>query len=147
MAAVWLRCIVGPMLRTFIVVALAVTTSAVACDSAPKTCDPQPLPDSQKELAPFLPEAAVVCGAQDKGDGVSVDFKVRDVKALAADVEARLTAAGWSVSTRDIGGGAGALIHANSGPKNARQNFQANINSHSGGPNAGRVTGSFLLTK
>lgn len=119
---------------------LVAASSLAAC--APKTCDPQPLPEEYKEIGPLLPAATVVCGKDEGGKALSLTFKESDVKKLALETNANLTAAGWNVGkTSNFDNG---YIIAHKGPKNATY-LNININSHKGGPNVGRVTGTVTL--
>jgi hypothetical protein len=121
--------------------AVAAASSVVAC-APPKTCDPQPIPEQYKELGSLLPASAVVCGLDEQGKSLLVNFKERDVKKLALETNASLTAAGWAVGkTSNFDDG---RLYAQKGPKPKQQLF-VNIHNEKSGPNVGRVMGSFQL--
>ncbi|MEO7327762.1 MAG: hypothetical protein ABI193_04245 [Minicystis sp.] len=127
-------------MRYLALLLLVASSSLAAC--APKTCEPGPLPEEFKEVGPLLPASTVVCGRDEGGKALLVNFRESDVKKLALETIAALTTAGWTIGkTSNADNGS---IVATKGPKSSRL-LQISINSHKGGPNVGRVTGRVSL--
>lgn len=124
----------------YLALLLLAASSLVAC--APKTCDPQPLPEDYKDVGPLLPTSAVVCGRDERGKSLLLNFRESDVKKLSLETMALLTTAGWDIKDSKPENG---FIIAWKGPKNVK-NITISINSHKGGPNVGRVTGTVSLS-